>query len=371
MLRPTAGLMISALLHGALLAAIVFEVDLFGADPGPEVEFVEAQIFTAEEFAELVGGPEPAPEEILASAPVPEEAPPPPEPEVAATPAPYETAPSAPTPLTFDPAVASDAPVEDAIREALPKPRVAAPAPAPTPPPTAESDPELDVTSDTPPEPAPPPESPRPRIASAPPKPEAAVRDRTPTPDTPDTPPEEETAAAPEPEPEPEVAPEEVAAAPETAPAPRTRPRRSAEAPDAAPEEPRPTPPTRTVEAPARTTERTTGPVTGPPLNQRERDGLRFALTRCWSRPALAGVDPATMVVRVRFDLRRDGRLVGRPFVVSPTRLENLRQRAAVVAAQRAVLRCQPYSGLPAAKYDSWRQIIVTFDPREESVGVR
>jgi hypothetical protein len=30
----------------------------------------------------------------------------------------------------------------------------------------------------------------------------------------------------------------------------------------------------------------------------------------------------------------------------------------------RAVRRCAPYN-LPAEKYDSWREINVTFDPRE------
>jgi colicin import membrane protein len=36
----------------------------------------------------------------------------------------------------------------------------------------------------------------------------------------------------------------------------------------------------------------------------------------------------------------------------------------AAESALRAVRRCQPYT-MPAAKYDIWRDVEVTFDPRD------
>jgi hypothetical protein len=38
--------------------------------------------------------------------------------------------------------------------------------------------------------------------------------------------------------------------------------------------------------------------------------------------------------------------------------------RSTALAAQRAVQQCGPYT-LPAEKYESWRQVDVTFDPRD------
>jgi hypothetical protein len=41
----------------------------------------------------------------------------------------------------------------------------------------------------------------------------------------------------------------------------------------------------------------------------------------------------------------------------------------AASSAVRAVMRCQPIDRLPIAKYDSWRSIILRFDPREMFSG--
>ncbi|MEO1329505.1 MAG: hypothetical protein AAFW46_07580 [Pseudomonadota bacterium] len=362
------GLTLSGLAHGALVLAVAFQIDLFGREEPPEIEFVEAQILSAEEFAELTAAAEPEPTEQLAS--VEQPAPPAPEPpQPPDAPAPYETEPAAPNPLVFDPESTSDAPVEDQIREALPKPRVAQPDVAPTPPPNQDAAPQVETASDEAPpaEETPEPDANKPQIANAPPQPEPNTRDRAPQPDQPDTPPERTAEAAPEPEPDPHPHAPEAVAADEL---PKRRPTRVAEAAAPEPEAPEPAAPSPPTPPATRTAERSQAPVVGPKLSLSERNGLRISLTRCWSRPDAAGVDPRLLVVKIRMQLREDGRIIGRPRIIEPQRLTVTRQRAAVIAAQRALSSCQPYQ-LPPAKYASWREIIVTFDPREEAAGVQ
>ncbi len=91
-----------------------------------------------------------------------------------------------------------------------------------------------------------------------------------------------------------------------------------------------------------------------------ELDLLRAQISRCWS-PPIGVLGAEELAVRVRISLNRNGSLAqppatisqgsGRPFV------------AASEAAKRAVIRCQPYN-LPAEKYETWREIHITFDPR-------
>ncbi len=86
---------------------------------------------------------------------------------------------------------------------------------------------------------------------------------------------------------------------------------------------------------------------------------LRRQIERCWSPPVgVAGA--AELAVKVRLDLRRDGGLSSAPIVMNSG--DGVFQVAAE-AAMRAVSQCQPYD-LPGDKYDAWREIIFTFDPR-------
>jgi hypothetical protein len=64
----------------------------------------------------------------------------------------------------------------------------------------------------------------------------------------------------------------------------------------------------------------------------------------------------------VKMFLNQDGSLSQSPEIVEAGSTEFA--RSAAESAIRAVRRCAPYS-LPAEKYDTWQQIIVTFDPRE------
>ena len=83
-----------------------------------------------------------------------------------------------------------------------------------------------------------------------------------------------------------------------------------------------------------------------------------------WSPPeSIFMANPEQYVIRVRFQLGRDRRLVGKPQVVS-TGSDPLYE-AAADAAKRAVLRGQPFDMLSPSTYDDWNDIEVTFDPRK------
>ena len=97
-------------------------------------------------------------------------------------------------------------------------------------------------------------------------------------------------------------------------------------------------------------------------LSQSELDALRARLTKLWNLQA--GTEhPEELVVDVRIRLTPDRRLAAPPEVVS--RGSSPRYQAAADAALRAVLQGQPYDMLQTATYDQWKDMIVTFDPRE------
>ncbi len=214
-----------------------------------------------------------------------------------------------------------------------------------------------------------------------------------PEPEPVETPPE--TAAAPEPEPEPEPAPveaepepvsepepaPEVVEAPEPAPVPETVVPRS-----------RPQPPRRTRTARQETPPEDTfnadrissllnrtaptgggsggaqasaGTTTGrsdAPQTATFTDALMHRLRECWIRPP-AVTEEEELAIVVQFNLTPDGKL---------ERIVDVRARGigpifdvAAEAARRAVLKCAPYDWLPPGEYDLWRELQVTFDPRE------
>jgi colicin import membrane protein len=96
-------------------------------------------------------------------------------------------------------------------------------------------------------------------------------------------------------------------------------------------------------------------------LTQSEIDALRAQIQACWN-PPIGAADAPDLVVRVRVQLRPDGSLAGEPQLLN--RGGSPYFQVAAESAMRAVRRCQPYS-MPAAKYDVWRDVEVTFDPRD------
>jgi colicin import membrane protein len=96
-------------------------------------------------------------------------------------------------------------------------------------------------------------------------------------------------------------------------------------------------------------------------LTQSEIDALRAQIQQCWNPPAGA-TDAKDLIVQIRLQLNQDGSLTVDPTLVN--RGSHPFFRVAAESALRAIRRCQPYK-LPIAKYDVWRDVEVTFDPRE------
>ncbi|MEO1291878.1 MAG: hypothetical protein AAFV62_03455, partial [Pseudomonadota bacterium] len=118
-----------------------------------------------------------------------------------------------------------------------------------------------------------------------------------------------------------------------------------------------------------RTAPRATGPL-GPPLTGAEKDGIRLALKRCWSRPDVGGTDPNLLLVVMDFDLSPDGWLTGEPVAITPRGAISTRQEAAIRQARAALVQCSPFA-LPPEKYDQWKELRVRFDPVSQDVGVQ
>jgi colicin import membrane protein len=115
---------------------------------------------------------------------------------------------------------------------------------------------------------------------------------------------------------------------------------------------------------PTEATEPTVGIQNGTPtakMTANELEALRARLAQCWS-PPLGWTDPSEVRVVLMLNLNQDGTVNGAPEVVESP--QGQYSTTAPESAVRAVRRCAPYN-LPADKYDAWRQVRVTFDPRD------
>jgi colicin import membrane protein len=99
----------------------------------------------------------------------------------------------------------------------------------------------------------------------------------------------------------------------------------------------------------------------GQRLTQSEIDALRAQIQACWNPPT--GAEEAEkLIVRLRIQFKQDGTLSREPELMNRT--TGTYFQIATESAMRAVRRCQPYT-LPAHKYDVWKDVEVTFDPRD------
>ncbi|NBX74824.1 MAG: hypothetical protein EBQ89_11090 [Alphaproteobacteria bacterium] len=109
-------------------------------------------------------------------------------------------------------------------------------------------------------------------------------------------------------------------------------------------------------------------PPSAPTLADRltitEEDLLRRQISQCWNVPAGARY-AEQLIVEVVIDVNPD-RTVMRAEVVDQARLSDPFFRAAAESAMRALRhpRCTPLE-LPPEKYESWKRIYFTFDPRD------
>ena len=102
-------------------------------------------------------------------------------------------------------------------------------------------------------------------------------------------------------------------------------------------------------------------------LSGDEKAAFKAHLKKCWKLPE--GMSPAQMTrVVLRIYLKRDGGLAAEPLLIeaSASRDGPLLLKAAV----RALKDCQPYgSSLPADKYRDWKELDLSFSPREMAGG--
>jgi colicin import membrane protein len=97
-------------------------------------------------------------------------------------------------------------------------------------------------------------------------------------------------------------------------------------------------------------------------LSLSELDALRQRLAQLWNIPAGAK-DPQELVVQIRIKLRPDGTLAAPPMVLTSGRSALF--TAARDSAIRALFRGQPFDMLRPETYELWKDIEITFDPRD------
>jgi hypothetical protein len=256
-------------------------------------------------------------------------------------------------------ALTKDEPAPEPATKIAPEPP---PLPPPTPPPpTADQTPPTPTPPPPPPPPTPTPPAPEP--AATPPPPEPAPPPPAPSTEPAPPPPPEKTAAAP-PVPVPRVRPNVPKPKPKPAPATDAASdmdqitalldKRKLE--QMAAEQPSDQPPT--AGSP-------TAPSNNVKMTADELDALRSKLAQCWS-PPLGWTDPAQVRVILMINLNQDGSVVGTPDVIEAP--QGQYADTAPESALRAVRRCAPYN-LPADKYDAWKQVKVTFDPKDMGAG--
>ncbi|MDX1975406.1 MAG: hypothetical protein SFT92_06995 [Rickettsiales bacterium] len=97
-----------------------------------------------------------------------------------------------------------------------------------------------------------------------------------------------------------------------------------------------------------------------------EKDAIRSQIAKCWNVPAGAK-DAHELLIVLTISVEQDG-------TVTKVALANESKdrysqdaffRAAADSAMRAVRQCSPLKDLPPDKYNTWRDIELTFDPRE------
>jgi outer membrane biosynthesis protein TonB len=99
-------------------------------------------------------------------------------------------------------------------------------------------------------------------------------------------------------------------------------------------------------------------------LSQSELDALRQKLQKLWRIPPGAR-DPEELVVVFRIKLKPDGRLVEGPWPQLVSSGKTPLALAARESAARAINIGQPFDMLRPENYELWKDIEITFDPRD------
>jgi hypothetical protein len=102
------------------------------------------------------------------------------------------------------------------------------------------------------------------------------------------------------------------------------------------------------------------------PLSLSEKDAIKGQISKCWNVPAGAK-DAQDLIIVLRAQYQKDGSLINVALAdKSKSRYaSDSFFRAAADSAIRAVRMCTPLHNLPPDKYETWRDMEMTFDPKE------
>jgi TolA protein len=97
-------------------------------------------------------------------------------------------------------------------------------------------------------------------------------------------------------------------------------------------------------------------------LSQSELDALRKRLQECWN-PPVGAMNASNLKVVMRVFFKPDGSVAAQPQLVAGT--ASPFGPAMAESAKRAILTCQPFKMLRPETYDLWKDIEITFDPKD------
>jgi len=97
-------------------------------------------------------------------------------------------------------------------------------------------------------------------------------------------------------------------------------------------------------------------------LSQSELDALRRRLGECWN-PPVGAANGGNLKVVLRVLFKPDGSVATPPQLVAGT--PSPYGPAMAESAKRAILTCQPFTMLKPEHYQQWKDIEITFDPRD------
>ncbi|HUL89169.1 MAG TPA: hypothetical protein VLU23_13450 [Pseudolabrys sp.] len=102
--------------------------------------------------------------------------------------------------------------------------------------------------------------------------------------------------------------------------------------------------------------------ATAAQLSQSEIDALRARLRQCWN-PPVGAAEAANHYVVFRVLFNSNGTIASNPVLVGgpPSQMGPVLAES----AKRALLQCQPYTMLKPEHYDQWKDMQITFDPRD------
>lgn len=92
---------------------------------------------------------------------------------------------------------------------------------------------------------------------------------------------------------------------------------------------------------------------------------LKTQLRRCWRSPPGMAASSTRVVLRIFLNI--DGTLSAEPMLIEASASRDGPQ--VMQAAMQAVQQCQPFASLPQNRYREWKQLDVSFSPRDMAGG--